>query len=180
MAGGEGKLHTYFSEDEAFALKQSVREGGWRRWWERKKSRGQPFLTDSSTMLRYLSLILRALERYQGFLARKDFLFTKVIQVVSQKKDETFRLESVFNMATWDVPLRPNLVFAQAESRVLQHLSLSLYLHLLHLYLSPANNSFNQSFHHWTSIYWALIKCQTLCRGQWRESSQCGSAGRFV
>ena len=88
-----------FRKDEAFALKLSVHGDGCRRWWEMRKSRGQP-LIDSSTMRRYLNLIPHALEGYQGFLTRKDFLFTQIIQVISQRPDEKFQLESVVHMAT--------------------------------------------------------------------------------
>lgn len=77
-----GELRMQFRKDEAFALTEA--ECAWGRmqeFVEDEESRGQ-LLIDSSTMRRYLNLIPHALEGYQGFLTRKDFLFTQIIQVI--------------------------------------------------------------------------------------------------
>lgn len=138
-----------------------------------RKSKSQP-LIDSYAVLTYLNLIPPATERCQRFLM-KDFLYTQIIQVVSQRMKEKFWLESVFYMASQKVQPTPSLVSAQAESHVLSHLRLnpmcyhiSLFFlcnfHPIHLYLS-STDSFSQSFHHSTSICPALTRMPDTVQG---------------
>lgn len=39
-------------------------------------------------MMRYLNLTPHAIEKHQGPLMRKDFIFIHIIQVVSQRRDD--------------------------------------------------------------------------------------------
>ena len=85
-------LHTYFREDEALALIEAECPcglDGWRRWEEMRESRGPPSI-DSHSTLTYLNPTPPATERCQGFLTRQDFLYTQIIQGVSQRMEEKF------------------------------------------------------------------------------------------
>lgn len=97
-----------------------------------RESRAQS--VDSYTLLRQLGLTPHARKRCQRFLTRKDFLYTQILQVESQRI-EKFQLESILYMASQDGSPGPSLVLVQAKARVLHLPFFSIVIFILFTFI---------------------------------------------